>query len=561
MKAVIFTLLTCAVFAGSGPLPAQASPPAPTVPAGEATDGVRRILDEAVLAGARWPRIRDVVADLRRAYDSAGTDRLWLQGGRPTPQALEVLKVISNVATAGLSPADYDVAPLDSLVQRLGNGATEGEQVRFEATLSVAAARVLSSLQWGRVSPSDVHENFRISRIDYDLAAAVVGAARAANPSLVFDGAEPRLRQYRLLKAALAKYRALAMDTVPFSLPAIRKVTAGDPYAAASALRRRLTLVGDLVPDSTYPPPEADTIYTEELAQAVRNFQLRHGADADGIIGPATRAELERPFTHHISQIELALERWRWLPREFASRVIMVNVPEFRLYAFDRLTSDTTDVFNMDVVVGDAYDNKTPIFMKDLEYLVFAPYWEVPPSIMVKEIRPKAVADPSYLSRNGYVLARGYSQNPPTVPHTPENIAQIGRAIRVRQLPGKGNSLGRVKFMLPNRHNIYLHDTPVQQAFSRYRRDISHGCIRLADPVRLAAWVLRDLPDWTPERLDEALNRTEPLNVPLTERIPVLIVYASAVVDQDQGVRFFPDIYKHDRALAQLLARGYPYTR
>lgn len=516
-----------------------------------------------MLPGSRWPRLRiDLVADLRRAYDSAGWSPLWIRGGRPTPQALAVVRYLAGIDSVGLAPDDYDVAALDSLAQRLALGAGDEEQGRFEATLSVAAARALASLQWGRVSPRDAHESFYIPRLDFDLAVAVAGAARAATPSQVFAGAEPRLLPYQLLKQALGRYRALARDSVWSPLPtSAALVKEGNPYLGARELRRRLLALGDLVADSTDPVPEADTVYTASLAAGIRSFQRRHGAGEDGVLGPATRRELERPLAERVEQIELALERWRWLPREFAGRVIMVNVPEFKLHAFDRLTSDSTAMVSMDVAVGDAFDNQTPIFMKAMEYLVFAPYWEVPTSIMRTEIRPKAMRDPAYLAANRYVLVRGYTERSPQVPATRENIAQIGRAIRVRQLPGSDNALGRVKFMLPNRHNIYLHDTPAQQAFSRFRRDVSHGCIRLSDPVRLAQWVLQDQPEWTAERIDEALGREAPLTVALRARVPVLIVYGTAVATLDGEMRFFTDIYGHDRELAQLLARGYPYPR
>jgi L,D-transpeptidase YcbB len=551
--------LAHAAFTGAPRLAAQA--PAATG-SEDVVAVVRSALDSDTLEGGRWPRIGDVVPDLRRAYDSSGWTPLWLRGGRPTPQASEVVRYLVAIDSLGLRPADYDAALLDSLLAQLrSRGGSGAEAGRFEATLSVATARALAALQWGRISPRDVHEAFKVPRLDFDLAIAVGAAARAATPSLVFSGAQPRFRPYVLLKRQLLHYRALASDTTLTFLPPFKRLTEGDSYAGAPALRRLLTALGDLPAESPVPAAADDTMYTAELAQAIRSFQWRHGASADGIAGPATRGELVRPLRERVTQIELSLERWRWLPREFAGRVIMVNVPEFRLHAFDRLTSDSTSLFSMDVAVGDAYDHQTPIFMKEMEYLVFSPYWEVPTSIAVREIRPKAMRDPSYLARNRYVIVRGYSQRAPVVPPTPENIAQIGRALRVRQLPGASNSLGRVKFMLPNRHNIYLHDTPVQQAFSRFRRDVSHGCIRLADPRQLAGWLLQDQPEWTPERIDSTMARTEPLEVPLRERVPVLIVYGTAVAPLSGGIHFFPDIYRHDRSLAALVARGYPYSR
>jgi L,D-transpeptidase YcbB len=438
------------------------------------------------LWSARWPRIGDVAPALRPLYDSTVAEPLWLRDGSPTANARSTIRYLAQVETVGLSAADYDALALDSLAATLsGDGATAGasERARFEATLSVAVARVLAALQWGRVNPRDVHENFPILRDDYDLTAAVRRVAIDPEPLRVFGDAEPPLLHYRLLKAHLARYRHLAKDS------------------------------------------------TE----------------------PAARARM----TTRLHQMELSLERWRWLPHGFPGRLIIVNVPEFRLHAFDRLTADSTDLFSMDVVVGEAYDHQTPIFMKALEYLAFSPYWEVPPSIARKEIRPKAMRSPSYLRRNRYVLLHGGVE----VPHTSANIAGIGSFVRVRQLSGKDNALGRVKFIFPNPHNVYMHDTPVQSAFERERRDLSHGCIRLSDPLRLATWILRDRPEWTSAALDSAMSRATPLDVPIAERIPVLILYGTAIAERNGEMKFYRDLYGHDRRLSAMLARGYPYPR
>ncbi len=444
---------------------------------------MRNAIASGRLGGTRWPVISDVVRDLRQVYDSAQVP-LWLKGARPTANALVVVRYLALVEGVGLNSTDYDAARLDSLAHLLADAVAKPDVAgRFEAMLSVAATRVLATLQWGRVNPRDAHESFRIPRDYFNLPAALRAIAGGTHPIAVFNDAEPPLLPYRLLKGQLARYREIARDSI------------------GTAARKRM----------------------------------------------ATR----------ISKMELSLERWRWLPHSFPGRVIIVNIPEFRLYAFDRLTPDSTVEFSMDVVVGQAYDHKTPVFTRDLKYLAFSPYWEVPPSIARKEIRPKAVRAPSYLARNHYVLLK----NGVEVPATGANISAIGSTVRVRQLPGPDNALGRVKFVFPNPHNVYMHDTPVQSAFERARRDLSHGCIRLAHPVDLAKWVLRDQPEWTPERLDEAMSRTTPLDVPLTERIPVYVLYGTAVADRDGTVRFIDDLYGHDRRLLALLARGYPYPR
>ncbi|MCC6928231.1 MAG: L,D-transpeptidase family protein [Gemmatimonadaceae bacterium] len=450
-----------------------------------ATALIRAALASGRLAGARWPRLGDVREDLSQLYDSAAWRPLWLRDGQPTATAMGAVRYLTLVETVGLHAEDYDAARLDSLAKALvERRGAPSHAPRFEALLSVAVARVLAALQWGRVNPRDVHEEFRIPRFDYDVADAMREMADGTDPTAIFNAAEPPLLHYRLLKAQLARQRELARDSTSL------------------APRKRMA--------------------------------------------------------ERITKIELSLERWRWLPHSFPGRVLIVNIPEFRLHVFDRLTPDSTDLFSMDVVVGQAFDHRTPIFMNELRVLHFSPYWEVPTSIARKEIRPPALRAPSYLARHHYVLLGSGDR---VVPATAANIAAIGTSVRVRQLPGRDNALGRVKFLFPNPHNVYMHDTPVQQAFARARRDISHGCIRLSQPVELARWVLRDRPEWTQEALDSAMTRSTPLEVPVTEHIPVLILYGTAIAERNGDMRFYADIYGHDRQLAALLARGYPYPR
>jgi murein L,D-transpeptidase YcbB/YkuD len=254
-------------------------------------------------------------------------------------------------------------------------------------------------------------------------------------------------------------------------------------------------------------------------------------------------------------QIELTLERWRWLPRSFESPPIVVNIPGFRLYAFADSGGQLRPVLQMPVVVGRAFKHETPVLSARMTYLVFSPYWEVPKSIERKEIRPAAMRNPGYLARNRMELLREGR----VVPPTPEAIAAIGRSVHVRQLPGEDNSLGRIKFMLPNAHAIYLHDTPAKQLFESVRRDYSHGCVRLQDPLALAEFVLQDQPEWTRERMAQAMQAERPVTATLARRIPVLLLYGTAVASGEGQVFFYDDIYGHDRDLDQLLRRGFPF--
>jgi murein L,D-transpeptidase YcbB/YkuD len=197
----------------------------------------------------------------------------------------------------------------------------------------------------------------------------------------------------------------------------------------------------------------------------------------------------------------------------------------------------------------------------EVEHLVFSPFWEVPRTIAMEEIVPKAIEDSTYLKRNRYVLVKGYAESAPVVAADTASIARIGRSVRVRQLPGDYNSLGRVKFMLPNDLNIYLHDTNEKHFFKRSERALSHGCIRVSEPNRLAEWILRGDTAWTPERMKKAMKSDTPEIVPLSEHIPVLIVYHTAAVDERGVLRSYRDVYKLNDELRELLARGFPYQR
>jgi len=301
--------------------------------------------------------------------------------------------------------------------------------------------------------------------------------------------------------------------------------------------------------------PADSLTYSEEIAQAVKHFQRRHGIDPEGELNQRTIAELNRSMNHRVEQLRLSLERWRWLPHEFSEPPILVNIPEFKLRAGDIPGKPTLIIA---VVVGKAMRHQTPVLEEDMKYLVFWPYWNVPVGILRGEILPKITKDREYLQRNGYEVAT-YSGEVVTGSTVSDEVLaelQTGK-LMVRQKPGPRNALGLVKFIFPNDNNVYLHSTPAQSLFSRTRRDFSHGCIRVEDPEALALWVLRNNPGWTEERVRAAFAAGKEQRVNLTAAIPVLIVYSSAVAEEDGEVFFFEDIYGHDKSLAKLEAQAY----
>jgi murein L,D-transpeptidase YcbB/YkuD len=289
------------------------------------------------------------------------------------------------------------------------------------------------------------------------------------------------------------------------------------------------------------------------LKQALARYRLL----ATGAATP-TPAELQtRPYAVRVRQIELTLERWRWLP-SFESPPIIVNIPQFRLFAFRSIQDRKADILQMDVIVGRTFPKaRTPVFAADMKYVIFRPYWDVPYSITQREMLPKIRANPDYLrTERLQIVVRGADDTTASVlPPTRDNIAALAAGtLRLRQQPGANNALGLVKFMLPNPYDVYLHSTPTQQLFGRSRRAFSHGCIRVSDPIALAAQVLNNAPgEWTRGAIEAAMNGTATVRVNLSRPIRVMILYGTALATEDGGIMFFDDLYGHDRRLEKLL--------
>lgn len=334
-----------------------------------------------------------------------------------------------------------------------------------------------------------------------------------------------------------------------------KPVKPGGSYSGVGQLTRRLVLLGDLPPDTT---AAAAADYSGRVVNGVKTFQERHGLDANGILEAHTLNELNTPLSQRVMQLKLTLERWRWLPHEFDEPPIVVNIPEFRVYAAnDKYVS----AFDMKVVVGRSYKHKTPVFATEMKSVIFRPYWNVPLSIQRNELLPELRKNANYLSQHDYQVVGPGEKVVSEGAVNAAIMAQLASGkLGIRQRPGPKNSLGLIKFDMPNDYDVYMHDTPAQQLFAQPRRDFSHGCIRVENPVELALWVLRDKPEWDRERILEAMNGDETFRVNLSKPIPVLILYGTAIVTESGEVHFFDDIYGLDSELQQRLAQGYPYT-
>ena len=316
-------------------------------------------------------------------------------------------------------------------------------------------------------------------------------------------------------------------------------------------------LIGD-IPAGVQLDPNA-TIYQGALVDGVKHYQDRHGETPSGNLDARTINELNTPPAVRIRQIKLTLERWRWLPHSFSQPPVVVNLPEYRARA---MNPDGTVAFYKNVIIGKAYGHKSPIFEKEIQYVVFRPYWEVTPSIQRNEIVPHIQKDPTYIAKHNFevVTAQGEVVTDNQVsPEVLEGIRSLH--LMVRQKPGDTNSLGLVKIIFPNPDNVYLHGTDAPELFTQDVRDFSHGCIRVQKPEDLVAWVLRNNPGWDLERVKATMNgEKNNLQVNLATRIPVLIVYGTATVNEENQIRFFDDIYGYDAELDKALVAGYPYA-
>jgi murein L,D-transpeptidase YcbB/YkuD len=521
---------------------------------------IRRVLDEALHPHMRWGRFPDHRDDVRRLYEDTGFRLIWTRDDAPTDQAWAVILSFLEAETRGLRATDYDAEWLEEKARALDSDleAAPEEMALFDLAVTISLMRYLSDLRVGRIDPRAAGFDLDIEAKRLDLPAVVHDIARTADPRQRVAAVEPRFPLYEPLEGALARYRRLA-DEPGLSLPALPLLHPGESHPAMPNLRRLLTALGDL-PDEVGPSPHSE-VYDEDLVAAVKQFQRRHGLEIDGVVGRETRRALRVPMAARVEQIEMALERLRWLPERFGQRFLLVNIPEFRLRGFTRGVAEP--VLETNVIVGSAIRrHETPVLHADMRYVIFRPYWQVPLSITRKEMLPRLTHDPGYLAKEGLEIIE--RTDGPTVVHPPtrENLARLAAGtLRLRQRPGPRNALGLVKFIFPNRADVCMHSTPAVELFRHSRRDFSHGCIRVEDPVPLAVFALAGHEEWGRKQIEQTMYGARSLRVDLASPIPVYLFYTTVVASPSGEVLFFDDIYGHDKSLKRLLATGYAHTR
>ncbi len=493
-------------------------------------------------------------AALKRLYSSSAPALFWLREAGANNQVAEVLRLLETAPDSGLPVSAYEV---DKLLTKWRLLQAEERPNQFELTLfdtavSTVTLRYLSDLQRGRIDLKSERFGFWHG-VDYELLVdLLIEAERKGQISQLTLWVEPDLAPYRRLKQALKHYRELAgnyrFPTVMFE----KSIEEGDSDSQIAILSRKLQVLGLL------PSHDGESgIYRGDMVEAVKHFQRLHGLNDDGIIGKKTLAALNTPLAERVGQIELALERLRWLPDLRQDQgLILVNIPAFRLWAYRNGNLGGDSDLSMKVVVGIAKKNQTPVFMADLAYLEFRPYWNVPKKITAKEILPNLLENPDYLQQQNMELVQYFSSNAEPAPLTTDSLELLQQgAMKIRQRPGPKNSLGLVKFIFPNRYDVYMHDTPARRLFLSERRDFSHGCIRVEQPQALAEFVLQSRQEWQAERIREAMLEGRSRRVFVKNAIAVLIFYSTAMAI-DNEIYFFQDIYHYDERLSRALSSG-----
>jgi murein L,D-transpeptidase YcbB/YkuD len=540
-----------AFFAARHPVPAAQALPASGIPA------LHGVVDSGRNADLRWPDFTAYKAEVAKLYETNGYSLLWIQNDRVRPQGLAVIALLQNADAKGLDPEDYDGSRWQGRLLKLGQKPSEQDLASFDTALTVSAMRYIRAIHCGRVNPKEFKFQLDMGWVQLSLAEFIqTQVLNTGDPAAEIQKLEPPFLGYRKLLALLPVYEGYANRVEGEKLPAVTKaVRPGQPYAGVVQLGRFLQTIGD-IPAGAQLDPNA-SVYQGAIVDGLKHYQDRHGENPTGNLDVRTINELNTPPAARIRQIKLTLERWRWIPHSFSQPPVVVNLPEYRVRA---MNPDGTIAFYKNVIIGKAYGHKSPIFEKEIQYVVFRPYWDVTPSIQRGEIVPHIQKDPNYIARNHFEVVTPKGEVVTDNQVSPEVLEGIKSLhLMVRQKPGDTNSLGLVKIIFPNPDNVYLHGTDAPGLFSADVRDFSHGCIRVQNPEDLVAWVLRNNPGWDLQRVKATMNgETNNLQVNLASRIPVLIVYGTATVNEENQIRFFDDIYGYDAELDKALATEHP---
>lgn len=503
-------------------------------------------LSSSYAAAEKGTRAYQQTQKLYFFYGARHFEPLWLTKADDgtiafSPNAEKIIQVFKDSELEGFRPSDYLTADLDVAAA----GTDPARLAALETAFSSAAIRYAQDAFGGRISPLDVNKTWTIAPKRINEAEMLVKLADSSEPDKLLLALSPTQPEFLGLKAALAKFYDGAVMDAAITIPEGKLLKPGMQDERVTLLRQRLDVPEPDIPETAGAAVTVDINYDEPLVAAVKAFQESLGLNGDGVIGPATIAALNGGSATTKEDIVANMERWRWEPNDYGDFQVTVNIPEFRLWIMNK---DEVH-YTTRVVVGTP-KNQTAVFNDEIEHIVVNPYWNVPSSIATNEIRPHLIANPGYLaSQNMEMLSGGKVINASAIDWTQTNINKF----HIRQKPGAGNALGRVKFLFPNQHDIYLHDTPSKSLFSRSFRAYSHGCVRVENPMDFADALLKLEPNLNAETLTAAFGDTERW-FNLKTKVPVHISYFTLRVDADGTIRSYGDVYGMNQRLKELLA-------
>lgn len=507
----------------------------------------------SITAGGKNMRLSPALPGFyqKRAYEA-----VWIDDNGNPRQADQLVEAVKASYYEGLNPEDYGLAQMEAVLARVksaGNNADTADLAELDVLFSNSFLTYANDIYYGQITPEQIDMELIFGERRIDLGALMAKAASEGNVKETLNNLFPQYPVYGKLRTALERYRQLEAAGGWQPIPPGPKLQKGARGPRVTALKQRLAVTGELDGADL-----SSDVFDQTLDQAVRKYQERNGLYVDGVVGDSTYESLNVPASVRVNQIELTMERWRLLPQNMGTKYILVNIANFHLYGVE----NNSDILDMRIVVGKPEWN-TPIFSEEMTHIELNPYWNIPPSIFKDDIAPSIKADPDYMKRKN-IQAVGLKYSEPEGANEEaialareEYVAKVlSGNYRLRQNPGPANPLGRIKFLFPNRHSVYLHDTPNRGYFKRAQRNFSHGCIRVERPYELAEFVMAPDAQWSHDSIEKAINSGRTRTLHLQTPLPVYILYFTAWADDDGTVNFHKDIYGLDQILQNALLQS-----